>query len=117
MGLAGIRKSKPQIRKIPELKGVVEQLLKYIETSPEWTYPDAVEQSAHDVFMRELQLGLGLDTETSYQWIPEQDSLLGTMPDEVLAERLCIPKGTVLYRRYQLGVYEYFEKSGNHPLR
>lgn len=105
------KESKPQIRKIPELKGVVEQLLKYIESSSEWAYPGPVENSEHDTFMRELQLGLGLDTDPSYQWIPEQDALLGTMPDEVLAERLCIPKGTVWYRRYQLGVFEYFERN------
>lgn len=103
--------SKPQIRKIPELNGVVEQLLNYIEASSEWTFPGPVEKSAHDVFMREIQLGLGLDTDPSYQWIPEQDALLGTMPDEILAQRLCIPKGTVWYRRYQLGVFEYFEKN------
>lgn len=110
IALKTYEESKPLIRKIPELKGVENKLFEWIENSGDWNYPALEEEFAHDKFMRDLALGLEVETEPPYQWLPGQEALLGTMSDEVLAERLCLPKSMVWYRRYQLDIYPYFSR-------
>jgi hypothetical protein len=101
--------SKSKFKKIPELIGLDELIFNLIEQSELWKYLEPEESPEHVQFMRDLQLGLELDTDPPYHWTPAQEALLGTMSDKALARRLGLTKNMVWFRRYQLSIFEFFD--------
>lgn len=69
--------------------------------------------SKSPVEIRQMRETAGIDpVSASYNrqaiaWTPKKDSLLGTMPDTALAQRLRTSKQIVGYRRQQLGIARY----------
>jgi hypothetical protein len=102
------KESKSKFKKIPELIGLDELIFNLIEQSELWKYLEPEESPEHVQFMRDLQLGLEMDTDPPYHWTPAQEALLGTMSDKALARRLGLTKNMVWFRRYQLGILEFF---------
>ncbi len=100
---------KSQFKNIPELKKIEKLLFQYIEGSQLWTHIEPSETLAHKQFMREIELAIGMDTDPPYQWTQAQEAMLGTMSDAALAKRLGLTEAMIWFRRYNLGILEFYE--------